>query len=307
MTTGGRPMSYAYKRHQLTEDDRERMVDCVIVASMSGGKDSGAMSLWFTEQGIEHDRVFSDTGWEHPNTIAYLDGPLREKVGTITRVAGERGMAELSRHKGMFPSRLRRFCTEELKIKPIKRHLDTYDCEVVNAVGIRAAESKARAKMPRWEPWPAGDCDVWRPLIAWTEQDVIDIHAEHGLVPNPLYLRGAKRVGCWPCIFSRKEEIAMVAEQTPWRIDEIRQLEKDVGDVAEKRYAKRGETFESLGYNRPTMFHDRGRRMTPIPIDEVVAWSKTARGGRQLMLLNVEPPGCVRWGLCESSDLSEAP
>lgn len=35
-----------------------------VVASVSGGKDSGAMSLYLTELGIEHDRVFMDTGWE---------------------------------------------------------------------------------------------------------------------------------------------------------------------------------------------------------------------------------------------------
>ncbi len=32
-----------------------------VVASISGGKDSAAMSLWLTDQGIDHDRVFCDT------------------------------------------------------------------------------------------------------------------------------------------------------------------------------------------------------------------------------------------------------
>jgi 3'-phosphoadenosine 5'-phosphosulfate sulfotransferase (PAPS reductase)/FAD synthetase len=265
---------------------------------VSGGKDSAALSLWLTEQGIDHDRLFADTGWEHPDTYEYLRGPLAEKLGPITEVRSEvGGMQEWARKKGMFASRLRRWCTEELKVKPIKKHLQAYDCEVVNTVGIRAAESAARAKMPRWEEWAAMDCDVWRPLIQWEEQDVIDIHVRHELAPNPLYLRGSgvERVGCWPCIFSRKREIAQVAELTPWRIDEIRQLEEDVTEAARLRAEKKGEELRAPR----SFFHDKGKRMTPIPIDEVAAWARTSHGGRQLLLLDKEPPGCVRWGMCE--------
>ncbi len=285
-------------RFSLTEEDRERLEGCRVVASVSGGKDSAALSLWLTEQGIDHDRIFADTGWEHPDTYAYLRGPLTEKLGIIQEVRSEvGGFAAWARKKKMFPSRLRRFCTEELKVKPIKKHLQTYDCEVVNAVGIRAAESSARAKMPRWEEWSAMDCEVWRPLIEWSEQDVIDIHGRHGLAPNPLYLRGGgvSRVGCWPCIYSRKGELAKVANLTPSRIDEIRELEKELGDGAKARQEKDGKPR-----NRPTMFHRAGAESGGfVPIDDVVAWARTSRGGKQLMLLDTEPPGCVRWGMCE--------
>ena len=292
-------------RFSLTEEDRERLEGCRVVASVSGGKDSAALSLWLTEQGIDHDRIFADTGWEHPDTYSYLRGPLTEKLGIIQEVRSEvGGMGAWVKKKGMFPTRLRRWCTEELKVKPIKKHLQTYDCELVNAVGIRAAESSARAKMPRWEEWSAMDCEVWRPLIEWSEQDVIDIHVRHGLAPNPLYLRGSgvERVGCWPCIFSRKREIAQVADLTPWRIDQIREFERLAGDAAEKRYEARGETMAERGHNRPTFFNpsiagDTRNRM--VPIDDVVAWARTSRGGKQLMLLDTEPPGCVRWGMCE--------
>jgi 3'-phosphoadenosine 5'-phosphosulfate sulfotransferase (PAPS reductase)/FAD synthetase len=84
-----------------------------VVASVSGGKDSAAMSLHLTELGIEHDRVFADTGWEHPRTYDYLRGELTRVLGPIVEVRGPRGMADLIRWKGMFPSRKHRFCTSE--------------------------------------------------------------------------------------------------------------------------------------------------------------------------------------------------
>lgn len=38
----------------------------------------------------------------------------------------------------------------------------------------------------------------------------------------------------------------------------------------------------------------------PMPIADVVAWSRTTRGGRQLKVIREEPQGgCFRWGMCE--------
>lgn len=89
----------------LTAEDRAKLDGALVVASVSGGKDSAAASLWLTEQGIEHRRVFCDTGWEHPATYEYLRGPLAEKLGAIEWIQGRRQMHDLIRHKGMFPAR----------------------------------------------------------------------------------------------------------------------------------------------------------------------------------------------------------
>ena len=172
----------------ITEEDRDMIRDRPVVASLSGGKDSTAMALWLLEQGIEFRAVFMDTGWEHPDTYVYLRG-LPCDVETIRPPLG---FADLVRKKGMFPGRLHRFCTQELKIFPIQRWFGSeyHDGIVVNAVGIRSDESRARAKLARWEEWADGtQAWIWRPLIDWTEADVMDTHRVAGLAPNPLYLR----------------------------------------------------------------------------------------------------------------------
>jgi 3'-phosphoadenosine 5'-phosphosulfate sulfotransferase (PAPS reductase)/FAD synthetase len=256
------------------------------------------MALWLREAGVPFRAIFLDTGWEHPDTYDYLRD-LPAVLGVeIEWVEPPMGMQGYILRKGMFPSRTQRWCTDYLKIKPLKRWISDQfgDSIVVNAVGIRRAESRARAKLSRWSEWmDATAVWVWRPLFGWSEQDVIDIHAEHGVAPNPLYLRASTRVGCWPCIFARKAEIRAVADETPWRIDEIRDLESAVHEIARKRYAGRDETFESLGYVLPCFFMSPGRG----PIDEHVRWSRTARGGEQFDMFGPEE-GCVRWGLCSA-------
>lgn len=259
------------------------------------------MCLWLTEQGIEHSRVFADTGWEAPETYDYLD-LLRARLGPIEVVRneklwtdalpGEAGMLTLIRRKQMFPSRTRRFCTEQLKLVPLKAHMLKLADEqpVINAVGIRAAESQARARMAEWEWNDDFDCWVWRPIIAWSEQDVIDIHSRHGLAPNPLYLRGSTRVGCYPCIYARKSEIAAIPESV---VERLAPLERELTADAVARGVERPER---------AFFH----LLDPIdgtegfmPIERVREWARTDRGGKQLRLLDASEPGCMRWGLCE--------
>lgn len=298
-------------------------VDLLHIASVSGGKDSVAMCLWLTEQGIEHRRVFMDTGWEHPDLYAHLDylegvlGPIERihppmpdlptgvlaDVEAIEALVGvsPSGFVRWAVHKGMFPSRRRRYCTQELKVRPFLQWVDDLDADVVNVVGIRAEESAARAKLPERELMPGAEhIEVWRPLLTWTEEQVIEIHQRHGVVPCPLYLRGSTRVGCWPCIQSNKGELAQLVDDAR-RVLAIRLLEVLVGRLAAARYEARGEVMP----NAPTLYQSPLRSAAgerPCwPIDDILTWAQTEHGGRTMSL---DPSwgreaGCVRWGMCD--------
>ena len=308
-----------------------------VILGISGGKDSTATALHLREQGIPFEPVFLDTHWEHPDTYAYLRDVLDPLIGPITWLSSE-GMQAAVERKVMFPSRLRRFCTELLKVQPLAAHLKAVVAEesgcgvdarwVVSASGIRAEESRSRAAMPEWERWGADGVGAlpvlqWRPLLRWTMDDVVAIHARHSVRPSPLYMRGASRVGCWPCIHARKEEVALVAREDPGRIALIRAMEAEQtagararardrammpwpdgvpqdGELADLERARRDP--ESPTHQR-TYFHPGHGVDTAAGIDAVAEWARTSRGGRQLQLIDDAPAeGCMRWGLCDVGD-----
>lgn len=312
-----------------TDSIRARIGDRRVIASVSGGKDSTAMCLHLRELGIPYEPVFLDTGWENAETYRYLREELPAHIGEIRWLRSEvtlppdlEAVAQLFEirlgwyspmvrwilKKGMFPSGNRRFCTTELKVRPMAKYLDSLDSDVVNAVGIRHEESGERAKMPEWQDAPEDGliaAEVWRPIVRFTLDDVIEIHRRHGVTPNRGYLKSARRIGCWPCIRAAKKEIRAIADNDPDRIDIVRDLETIVTARAEARAEAMGLTLAERGYLIPAWFQaPLGRedgRWPTWPIDKVVEWSRTAHGGRQIELFTARDheTGCMRWGMCD--------
>jgi 3'-phosphoadenosine 5'-phosphosulfate sulfotransferase (PAPS reductase)/FAD synthetase len=136
---------------------------------------------------------------------------------------------------------------------------------------------------------------VYRPIHGWTAKDVFDLAKRHGIRPNPLYLIGASRVGCWPCINSQKDEIALVAEHTPEIIDRLEDWERRVSLVSRCD----GSTFFPAD-KVPGDPDDWARGQ----IRKVVEWTRTTRGGRNFDLFQAmereDRPACFsQYGLCE--------
>ncbi|EBZ5771667.1 hypothetical protein EC412_05195 [Salmonella enterica subsp. enterica serovar Redlands] len=136
--------------------------------------------------------------------------------------------------KGRFPSTRARFCTFELKHRPIDEQIiqplrEHYD-DVVSWQGVRAQESASRARLPELEH----DADnqaglhVYRPLLQWTHDEVFALAKRHGIPPNPLYQQGCSRVGCMPCIHARKKELGVIFRRFPEQIARVAEWERIV-------------------------------------------------------------------------------
>lgn len=278
--------------------------------SVSGGKDSTAMILYFKESLIDPDLVdyvFMDTGWEDYRTYEYLNYLEQTFSITINRIRAnltikeehkeiyEKCLKVLNKDHSdfiirtlnsyMFPNTYIKWCTERLKIRPFNRFVKNSEIEYVSCVGIRKEESLRRAKLEAWEYNQGFDLWVHRPLIEWSYQDVIDIHKRHNVRPNPLYLEGANRVGCYPCIHMNKQEMQNV-DPKHRHIEVIRILEE---------YFTQLKGRSSYFFTRKSL-----AKMGDSTIDTVLDWAKTSYGGRQYQLFFEEEiePSCVKWGMC---------
>lgn len=273
--------------------------DLLHIISVSGGKDSTALYCWAIEQFGKDGflAVFADTDHEHPVTYNYIrnlptmaGGPPVQwvKVDFSHRLEAKglqssgNAYLDLMLWKGRAPSIKAQFCTEKLKLLPIREWMQNVrgDKEIYNYIGIRAGESARRAKMPERNFSDYFDCWEIRPLLRWSEKDVFDYLESKGVPPNPLYGAGFTRVGCFPCIHSRKSELALLPD---WAWEKLAEWEKRVG----RSWFPPGLV---PGVWIPT-------------IEQAREWSKTSHGGRQFDMFAADEkdiPSCMStWGVCE--------
>lgn len=230
-----------------------------VLVQFSGGKDSHACLIWavkkFKSKNVE--AVFCNTKWESELTYIHIkEVAKRLKVKlTILTSSVYNGMEDLIYKKKQTPSLQRRFCTEELKIKPFLHYLLKVKEDVLIIQGIRSSESVRRSKMKKecryfkyyLEPYKKNkqgnnvyynylkkdvlkfvskyDDSLLRPIFDWSDKQVISYIIENNHKPNPLYKMGFKRVGCFPCISTSHTEIKQINKLFPSRIKKIIELE----------------------------------------------------------------------------------
>lgn len=221
--------------------------------------------------------------------------------------------------KGRFPSRKAQFCTEFLKQKAMHDAIIDPALErgpVIQWLGVRRDESLNRQKAPMFQRvrqiGRPHDVLLFRPIIHWTAANVFSFAKAKGLPPNPLYLRGFGRVGCFPCINANKTELKMIGQHHPEAVARVAEWESIVAEVSKRgsatffgpdvtpEGARIGKRLRAKGGATP---EEVAAQSWPRSA-EVFAWAKTDRGGRQWNLLDHAFPddglSCSsQYGLCE--------
>ena len=152
--------------------------------SFSGGADSTALAIYLHEQGEEFELVFADSGAELPETLWFVPRVAKQLGVKLTVVSGPTFFQKLTSFGYLLPSFKLRWCTRELKTKP----LEAYAPEL--AVGICADEFH---RMPR----------AFRPLVdaGITKDEARKLVTKHDLL-NPVY-RWRSSCSCFCCPFQR--------------------------------------------------------------------------------------------------------
>ena len=195
-------------------------------------------------------------------TYQHIEDIAKELGIGIIRLKSKKynGMVDLAEKKKRFSSTKARFCTEELKVKPLIDYiLDKVNDNIIIIQGIRADESPRRRLMKKqctffkfyfmpygknkkgkaqYHTYRKKDVikftdkyadDIIRPVFEWTAKEVIDFILKNGLTPNPLYYEGFKRVGCFPCIQANKNDIKQICNRYPEKIEELAKIERELG------------------------------------------------------------------------------
>jgi 3'-phosphoadenosine 5'-phosphosulfate sulfotransferase (PAPS reductase)/FAD synthetase len=264
-----------------------------VIASFSGGKDSTALVLYLLyESGIPKDQihiVFADTGWEHHYTYWQVLKMAERHPVQVVRSEKYDGIYDLMKRRGI-PTRLSQFCTQELKLFPLRKYQNTFD-DFVSAQGIRKEEgthNNARGNKDIFE-FDLGSMHYsWYPIYEYTLQDVWNIHDKYNFPRNKLYDLGCTRVGCFPCIYAKKSELALLKNE-PDRIQQIRDIEETRGTTY--FYRKTPEKF------RDTV--TKISKKSSASIDAVIKWATEDKSKDTTKSKNDLLDGTCSEGLCE--------
>lgn len=157
----------------------------------SGGKDSCVLRAIADMAGVKYDANYNVTTIDPPELIQFM----RQHHPDVIWQRPDVPLWRMVEKKGL-PTRRVRWCCAHYKEGGGK--------ERVKALGIRAAESKARAG--RWK-----EITYWKrdlvvcPLYFWTDTDLWTFIDVHKIPVCSLYADGFKRLGCIGCPMARKD------------------------------------------------------------------------------------------------------
>ena len=241
-----------------------------VLISFSGGRTSGFMlhEILKANDGLpERCKVlFANTGREMPETldfvqecserwnvpITWLEYNRRDNKVTFDVVnhnsasrKGEPFESMLTSAK-ILPNVHRRFCTQELKVRTIKRYLVSQGwTQWVQAIGIRKDEGRRIkvSKEKRWENWyPLNDAGATKSEVMgfWNSQNfTLNLYGPNGVTPKG---------NCDGCFLKSEATLAMMWREHPDRMQWWADMEiKRSNEIGKKCHFHESRTYAGLG------------------------------------------------------------
>lgn len=216
------------------------------ICGISGGKDSSALAVYLRDKVPNMEYFFCDTGAELPETYEYLTR-LETILGkSIARLNAERGFDHwFEVFRGALPSPQMRWCTKNMKIKPIEEWIG--DDPAFSYVAIRSDESNRKGyistKTNIQSRFPFIEDDI--------DHDGVMRILEDAGIGLPDYYGWRTRSGCYFCFYQRKAEWIGLSERHP--------------DLFERAVAIEQKVLQDAGVNGDADFGDnamKGRQYT---------------------------------------------
>lgn len=215
------------------------------VLGLSGGKDSSALAVYLRDRVPEMEYFFCDTGAELPETYDFLRR-LETALGKpIARLNASRDFDHwLQIYQGALPSPSMRWCTKNLKIKPLEEWIG--DELAVSYVAIRADEHRLGYVSTRpniTALFPFRDDGI--------DRDGVERILDDAGLGLPEYYEWRTRSGCYFCFFQRKHEWVGLADRHPDLFEQAVAYEEKVNYEATAMQGRQytwsqGETLREL-------------------------------------------------------------
>lgn len=256
------------------------------VCGISGGKDSSALAVHLRDRVPEMEYFFCDTGAELPETYEYLN-KLEVVLGKpIARLNADRGFDHwFEVYRGTLPSPQMRWCTRQVKIKPLEDWLG--EDPAVSYVAIRCDERNRKGYVST-KP----NIQAVFPFIeeGIDHEGVLKILDDAG-VGLPAYYEWRTRSGCYFCFFQRKAEWVGLADRHPDLFERAKAIESKVlrdagasGDVSYQDVAMQGRDYT---WSPGETLDELIARREEIMEKHEVAMERSRRNRRNLPLIEV--------------------
>lgn len=235
------------------------------VLGISGGKDSSALAIYMRDRVPEMEYFFCDTGAELPETYEYLNR-LEAALGKpIARLNADRDFDHwMEVYQGTLPSPQMRWCTKNLKIKPLEEWVG--DDNVISYVAIRSDENRLGyvSTKPNIEAvFPFREDSI--------DKDGVMRILDQAGIGLPGYYEWRTRSGCYFCFYQRKHEWVGLKERHPDLFERAVEYEEKV------RYRHTAMEGRNYTWSQGESLHELIERRDEIQTRHTAAMDRAAK------------------------------